>query len=488
MQTSASRSSGSRLANPSITSSTTRRTIVMALLVSFGAAWAHVDDPKARDWEPPFVGPPWRLADQQAGTSGSSEDSNGVAGEFASSGVDLLSWFPATSFPGDNTSGNDCWGYVSPSGREYAIVGLSRGTGIVDITVPERSEFVTFLPGPQSLWRNVKTYKNYLYAVSEGGGGIQVFDLAQIDLGIVDTLPSITIGGVQSTHTMIINEETGYLYRMGGSSTGLRVYKLEPNPAQPQFVANWNSHYIHDGCVINVKTGPYAGREVFLACGGFNGGHVETRVSILDVTNKTSMNLLSAFYYPDASYCHQIWPSDDLRYAYINDETDESSYGIYAMGRIVDLTNLNAPTLAGTYDTGLRTVDHNLYTRGNLLYCSNYKSGLRIFDISDRTHPVQIAWFDTYPQSDEAGYAGLWSNYPFFPSGTVIGSDIQRGLFVWRVTATLKTGPDLNGDGIVDGDDLAVVLGHWGTSGPGDLNGDGIVDGDDIAIVLGAWG
>lgn len=482
MQMQAPRSSGHSLPNASIALSTTSRMFVGALLVSVGAAIAHVDDPKARDWEPPFVGPPWRLADQPVAEGG-------VAGsEFTSSGVDLLSWFPATAFPGGNVSGNDCWGYVSPSGREYAIVGLSHGTGIVDITEPERSEIVTFLPGPQSLWRNVKTYKNYLYAVSEGGGGIQVFDLAQIDQGIVATLPSVLTGGSPATHTMIINEETGYLYRMGGSSNGLRFYKLEPNPAQPQYIAAWTNHYVHDGCVMNVKSGPFAGQEIFLACGGLNGGSTMTRVSIINVTNKVAPPVLSAFFYPNGSYCHQIWPSDDLRYAYINDETDESSFGIYAMGRIVDLTDLQEPTLAGTYDTGLRTVDHNLYTRGNLLYCSNYKSGLRVFDITDRTKPVQVAWFDTYPQTDEAGYAGLWSNYPFFPSGTVIGSDIQRGLFVWRVNVEPRIDADLTDDGIVNGDDLAILLGHWGSVGPGDLDGDGTVDGDDLALLLGAWG
>ena len=47
---------------------------------------------------------------------------------------------------------------------------------------------------------------------------------------------------------------------------------------------------------------------------------------------------------------------------------------------------------------------------------------------------------------------------------------------------------DLNGDGVVDGADLAIVLGVWGTSGPlGDLNGDLTVNGADLSLVLGAW-
>lgn len=52
---------------------------------------------------------------------------------------------------------------------------------------------------------------------------------------------------------------------------------------------------------------------------------------------------------------------------------------------------------------------------------------------------------------------------------------------------------DINGDGVVDGADLTIVLGEWGPCPvpddcPGDLTGDGLVDGADLTIVLGEWG
>jgi hypothetical protein len=47
---------------------------------------------------------------------------------------------------------------------------------------------------------------------------------------------------------------------------------------------------------------------------------------------------------------------------------------------------------------------------------------------------------------------------------------------------------DLTGDGSVDGQDLGVLLGSWGSSGTGNLNGDSSVDGQDLGILLGAWG
>lgn len=47
---------------------------------------------------------------------------------------------------------------------------------------------------------------------------------------------------------------------------------------------------------------------------------------------------------------------------------------------------------------------------------------------------------------------------------------------------------DLNCDGHVDAQDLAILLGAWGSAGPGDLNADGHVDAQDLAILLGSWG
>lgn len=47
---------------------------------------------------------------------------------------------------------------------------------------------------------------------------------------------------------------------------------------------------------------------------------------------------------------------------------------------------------------------------------------------------------------------------------------------------------DLNGDGVVDGADLGILLAAWGSADPAaDLNGDGVVDGADLGALLAAW-
>jgi hypothetical protein len=48
---------------------------------------------------------------------------------------------------------------------------------------------------------------------------------------------------------------------------------------------------------------------------------------------------------------------------------------------------------------------------------------------------------------------------------------------------------DVNDDGVVDGSDLSLVLGYWGTENAKyDLDGNGLVDGADLTMVLGGWG
>ncbi|MFZ4721817.1 MAG: choice-of-anchor B family protein [Phycisphaerales bacterium] len=407
-----------------------------------GVAIAHEGDLKLRDFKGAVQAPAW-LADE-------ADPMAEAAPTFQSNGVRLMAWFPVNTFNSSNTSGNDVWGYVSPSGREYGLMGLSHGTGFVEVTNPGSSRIIAFIAGPSSLWRNVKTYQSYAYSVSEGGGGIQVFDLSNIDNGVVTLVNTVDAGAATpATHTMIINEQTGYLYRMGGGSNGLRIYTLKPTATAPSasatnpvLVASWTTKYTHDGAVFNWTTGPYAGKEIFFACGGLNGGQTDTGVDIIDVTNKSAITVIGRFTYSNANFCHQLWLSQDRRYAYINDELDEGNRGLYNVGRIMDIANLASPVAAGTYTTGIRSVDHNEYVHNNLLFCSNYTSGLQIFDLTNPASPQRTAWFDTHPDDDAnpvATFNGLWSNYPYLPSGTILGSDIERGMFVLRLGAEPAT-------------------------------------------------
>jgi len=66
------------------------------------------------------------------------------------------------------------------------------------------------------------------------------------------------------------------------------------------------------------------------------------------------------------------------------------------------------------------------------------------------------------------------------------GSFVEKSVSI-IVTARVIFGADINGDSIVNGIDLSVMLANWGGSGLGDLNFDGSVDGPDLAALLAGW-
>lgn len=89
------------------------------------------------------------------------------------------------------------------------------------------------------------------------------------------------------------------------------------------------------------------------------------------------------------------------------------------------------------------------------------------FIIGDESSPYTAKRFDTHEYSEPTRRPRLFIEFEMSPACTA----------------------DLNEDGSVDGSDLAMVLGAWGTAGArADLTSDGVVDGADIAVVLGAWG
>lgn len=399
---------------------------------------AHDGDPKLRDKQPAYAGPGWRNAQRTPQGGGSSAVMQPPIA-FPHNNVTLLSWLTLADFgvPGSG-NGNSCFGYVSPSGREYAIMGHSNGTAFVEVTQPGNATLVAQIAGPQSLWRDIRTYSTYAYAISEGGGGIQVMNLTNIDSGVVTLSGTVNDDATSSTHTLAVDPVSGFLYRSGGNTSGLRIYDVHTNPAVPTRVGSWSNIYVHEPAIFTFTSGPAAGKQIAYCCGGLNGGFNSTGLYTVDVTNKAAPAQTSFVTYANSGYCHQAWPSSDMQFLYLDDELDDENLGITSLTRVFSLANPLIPAFVGTFTTGSTSIDHNQYTRADRIYQSNYRSGLHVWQTSSpgtQTNPVEIAYFDTYPQDDATLFNGLWNNYPYFPSGTVIGSDIERGLFVWWIGA-----------------------------------------------------
>jgi choice-of-anchor B domain-containing protein len=366
---------------------------------------------------------------------------DGHAGTWPCKNLDLLSFLPMSQLGGGNS--NDVWGWTDPlTQKEYAILGRSTGTSFVDISTPTAPVYLGNLPSyvGSSSWRAIKVYKNFAYVVADALSthGMQVFDLTR--LRSVPN-PPVTFSEdyhysqMGNTHTLAVNEETGYLYAVGSNtcSGGLHMIDVHTNPAVPTFAGCYSGDgYVHETqCVV--YRGPdadYYGHEVCFA-------HDEDTVTIVDVTNKSNPLQISRTPYSGSGYTHQGWLTDNQRTLVVNDELDEIFYGHNVKTRFFDVRNLDSIPAPRIYTAPRPNIDHNEYVIGRYIYQSQYRAGLRVL-----TGPPirEIAYFDVYPADDTASFNGSWNNYPFFASGVIVVGGIEQGLFVLKPSIALEQG------------------------------------------------
>jgi choice-of-anchor B domain-containing protein len=360
---------------------------------------------------------------------------NGMAGQYPCEGIDMQSHIGLNAL--NANAGNDSWGWTDPdSGKEYALMGLDNGTAFIDISDPVNPVYLGKLPTHtgSSSWRDIKTYNNYAFVVSDvnsGSHGMQVFDLTRLR-NVSNPPATFTedahFNGFGNCHNLFINEDTGYAYAVGsdGNNGGPIFINIQDplNPVQEgQFTAD---HYCHDAQVL-IYNGPdsdYTGREILI-------GSNEDRISIADVTDKNNPQAISNGFYSNDAYTHQGWFTEDQRYFVLGDEQDEEFFGFNTRTIIFDLIDLDDPQVSFYYEGATDAIDHNGYVVGDNFYLANYRAGLRIIDISDiaNQNMNETKYFDTYPNNNNASYNGAWNVYPFFASGNIIISDIDRGFF-----------------------------------------------------------
>jgi choice-of-anchor B domain-containing protein len=386
----------------------------------------------------------------------------GFAGTFPCHNIDYLAQVQLQEIPTQPTSASNLWGFVDlDDNREYAVLGHRNGTAVYDVTVPGTPVLVGNVPGNPSLWREVKVYqaadpnggphRAYAYITTEApNSGLQILDLSDLPHGV--TLAN-TLNDFGSSHTVMISNvdyasmsplpgREAFLFIAGANVAGgaFRIYSLA-DPAAPVLVTAPppGTGYMHDSTsmiITDARTTQCAsGHDPCQVLVDFN----ETTVDLWDVTDKAAPFKLSATTYPTASYVHSGWPSEDSRYIVVHDELDELRRSLNTHIYTLDIASLVAPTLVTSYTGPLTATDHNGYTKGNRYYVSHYKRGLVIFDITNPLSLTEIGSFDTYlsPSANTAGTDGNWGVYPFLPSGTILVSDIENGLFLLKRNETL---------------------------------------------------
>jgi choice-of-anchor B domain-containing protein len=318
-----------------------------------------------------------------------------------------------TTYTGQTLS--NIWGYAA-GGKEYALVGAKNGMIVMDVTNPAAPVQIVQIAGPSSQWREIKTYGQYAYIATEGGGGLQIVDLSPLPNSNL-TVYTYTGGGttpavLNSIHALHVDETAGFLYLYGSNLVGGRacVFNLSPDPTAPVYEGYYNPiGYAHDGYVDN---------NIMYAA-HINAG----KVSIVDMTDKSNptnqigVDLAAPFTTPFA-FSHNTWVYGNTLFT--TDEKPSAPLAAY------DITDLNDIVLLDQVKSSLNgsSIVHNTYIRDGYAITSWYIDGMTIVDANRPDNLVQVGNYDTYTNTG-TGFNGAWGVYPYLPSGNILVSNIS---------------------------------------------------------------
>jgi len=188
------------------------------------------------------------------------------------------------------------------------------------------------------------------------------------------------------------------------------------DPEQPVRRGSWNVEYVHDSRTVNDT----------LFTSNINTG----KLAVFDVSNKDSVKFINSFQTVPNPFTHNSAVTGDRKHIFTTDETSNPP-GKLKIWNIEDLSDVIF--IANWQPQGItNTIVHNVEIYGDTAVIAHYQAGVRVLDISNPAAPVEIAWYDTYPNGNTNQFAGCWGVYKF-PSGKIIASDMNTGLYVLKM-------------------------------------------------------
>lgn len=338
-------------------------------------------------------------------------------------------------------AGNDIWGYVAPDGTEYAIVGAARHTYIYDLSDPTDPIEVASIPGTNTFWRDMKSWEDHVYVTAEGSftgttDGLLVIDMS-MESGsikwhfITDPIPNANGGETPlgACHNIYI-DENGFAYLAGCSVAGGNkaiIYDLNTSKWQPELVSvlgGARQDYAHD---LLVRDNIMYSSEIEIGS-----------LVIYDVTDKVNPIVLGETN-TSFEWTHNAWISDDANYVFTTDERPNATIDAYDISDLGNIKRLDRFQPSETAGRGV--IPHNTHYKDGYLITSWYTDGVVITDVNKPDNMVKVGSYDTYLGPDgelspDEGFDGCWGVYPWLPSGIVIASDINSGLYIFNPTYT----------------------------------------------------
>ena len=299
---------------------------------------------------------------------------------------------------------NDVFGYVEPgTGREIAILGTWNGTSFVETTNPFAPVELEFIARAPSLWSDMSVWQNYVYVVTEGGGGLQIIDVS--DLSNIQLVTTYT-AGFDTTHSCWIDVTAGHFYACG-TDNGLVILDLA-NPTAPTVITTYTANYVHE---LTAQNGLAHFSEIF-----------DGIYRLVDVSALPTLTTLDTVFTP-SNFTHSSAVDETDTFVGVTDEVNNAKFSLY------DISNRSNITLRSTFIENPSGIIHNVAFADGMVELSAYAEGYVALDVTDPDRPLRIGAYDNFTGAT-GGYVGAWGVHRQ-PSGAVYISNIEDGLWVF---------------------------------------------------------
>ena len=334
----------------------------------------------------------------------------------------------------------DIWAYTDASNREFALVCRgNQGLSIYEITNPQSPVFASSVPATGSDLKDVKVFQDHAFCVQQSGSTLVI--------NISDPYnPQVVSSAIPSGHNGTVDASTGrfYLTRNGSSPFDMRIYDIS-TPSNPVFLSSWrptneNTHdcYVEDGIAY-----------VSALFSGTAGTH------IVDVSNPLNPTTISIV--PSGNVSHNCWLHTTPGGAKILGTTNETAGGHL---KLWDVTDPQNTPLLSEYMTSPSISIHNVQFVDRYAYISYYADYLRILDVGNPSHPVEVGIFDPNANNIGAGtFDGAW--------GAALVKRLPNGDYRFLVTESFATP---TGFWVVDFSPPATLDMDLSTTGAGDFS------------------
>lgn len=360
-------------------------------------------------------------------------------------GFNMKKMANVTNMPGNEYSA--VFGYTNASNQEFAIIGSTQAINIFNVSdCGNPVQVLVHQDGYTTSWREFSSYQNYVYSICDGpcSSGLKIINMDNL------TVTSQT-GVFTKAHTIFIEQSQGRMYIMGSKNASgqdrLLVYTLDTEtingttyngtPGNPVLITSFLTTYIHDMYV----------RDHI----GYASHIYEYRTRVWDLANPLNITQLNDYYYDVGKNNHSSWlhADDSTLFETVEVPRNEPVTMLRRVSGTSSLQFVGSLKEPLEFPVGSNNRAHNPHIRDSLLYISYYEDGVQVFNVSNpasQSTVKRVAYYDTYTQNNGTGYPsgffGCWGVYPFLPSGCILASDIDNGLFTLKLDMPVADGPN----------------------------------------------